>query len=150
MRFTDFQPGQVLRTTTTQVVESEVIAFAKSFDPQWFHTDPIRATSSRWHGLIASGWHTCGIAMRLAYDHILKGSESIGSPGIAYLKWPAPVRPGDELRLEADILETRISKNGQFGVLRWRWRLLNQSDVTVLDLESTSLFELATTDRASG
>lgn len=80
--------------------------------------------------------------MRLACEGPLKDSGSIGSPGLAYLKWPHPVRPGDELRLEAEILDTRPSQNGRYGVLRWRWRLLNQNDVAVLDIESTSLFEL--------
>ena len=69
-------------------------------------------------------------------------SESVGSPGLAYLKWPAPVRPGDELRLEVKIHETRVSKNGQYGVVRWQWCLINQENVTVLDMESTSLFDL--------
>jgi len=142
MRFHEFRAGQVIRSGRTRIEQPEIIAFAQAHDPQWFHTDPERAASGRWHGLIASGWHTCAIAMRLAYEPILKGSESIGSPGIANLKWSAPVRPGDELRLEADILETRIFKNGHFGVLRWRWRLLNQADATVLDLETTSLFDL--------
>lgn len=145
MRFKDFHVGQVIHAGATRVEEAQIIAFAKAHDPQWFHTDPERAASSRWHGLIASGWHTCAIAMRLACDHIYKDSESIGSPGLTYLKWLAPVRPGDELRLEVDILGTRISKNGHLGVLQSRWRLLNQADVTVLDLESTSLFELTNT-----
>jgi len=142
MQFKDFRVGQVIFSPPTRIAQSQIIDFAQAFDPQWFHTDPELAASSRWHGIIASGWHTCAIAMRLVSEHILKGSDSIGSPGIAYIKWPAPVRPGDELRLEASILETRVSKDGRFGVLRWRWRLLNQADVMVLDLEPTSLFEL--------
>jgi acyl dehydratase len=80
--------------------------------------------------------------MRLICEGPLRESESIGSPGIARLAWPAPVRPGDELRLEAEVLEARPSRKGHLGVLRWRWRLLNQEDLTVLDLEATSLFEL--------
>jgi acyl dehydratase len=143
MRFKDFRVGQVIDSGPTRVEQAEIIAFAQANDPQWFHTDPERAASGRWNGIIASGWHTCAIAMRLACQGPLKDAdESIGSPGLAYLKWLAPVRPGDELTLRVDILETRISKNGQYGVLRWRWRLLNQESVTVLDMESTSLFDL--------
>jgi acyl dehydratase len=142
MRFKDFRVGQVIDSGPTRVDQPEIIAFAKAHDPQWFHTDPKRAASGRWHGIIASGWHTCAIAMRLACEGPLKDSESIGSPGLAYLKWLVPVRPGDELTLRAEILETRLSKSGHYGVLRWRWKLLNQSDVTVLDMESTSLFDL--------
>ena len=143
MQFCDFRVGQLLRAGPTWIGPCEIVAFAHAYDPQWFHADPKRAKSSRWGGLIASGWHTCAIAMRLACEGPLRGSESIGSPGVAYLKWPAPVRPGDELRLEAEVLETRVSKKGHSGVLRWRWILLNQIDVTVLELEATSLFELA-------
>ena len=143
MRFREFHPGQVLRSGPIRVELSDIIAFAKAYDPQSFHTDPERARSSRWQGIIASGWHTCAIAMRLICDGPLRESESIGSPGIARLAWPAPVRPGDELRLEAEVLEARPSRKGRLGVLRWRWRLLNQENLTVLDLEATSLFELA-------
>src|SRR5579872_126934 len=124
MRFKEFQVGQVIHSGPTRIGQDEIIAFAKANDPQWFHTDPQRAASGRWHGIIASGWHTCAIAMRLACEGPLKDSETIGSPGIAYLKWPQPVRPGDELRLEAEVLETRLSRNGRYGVLRWQWRLL--------------------------
>jgi acyl dehydratase len=143
VHFKDLRVGQVIRSSPIRIEQPEIIAFAKANDPQWFHTDPERAASGRYHGIIASGWHTCAIAMRLAYETILKDSDSIGSPGLAYLKWPVPVRPGDELRLEAGILEARISKNGLYGVLRWRWQLLNQADEAVLDLESTSLFDLS-------
>jgi len=143
VRFSEFHPGQVLRSGPIRVELSDIVAFAQAYDPQWFHTDPERARSSRWQGIIASGWHTCAIAMRLICDGPLRESESIGSPGIARLEWPAPVRPGDELRLEAEVLEARPSRKGHLGVLRWRWRLLNQEDLTVLDLEATSLFEPA-------
>lgn len=142
MRFSDFHAGQVLRLGPIRIEQADIIAFAKAYDPQWFHTDVERARSSRWEGVIASGWHTCVLAMRLICEGPLKDCESIGSPGLAYLKWPAPVRPGDELRLEAEVIDVRPSRNGRVGVLRWRWRLFNQRDETVLDLEVTNLFEL--------
>ena len=143
MRFDEFHAVQVLNLGPIRIEQPDIIAFAKAYDPQWFHTDHERARASRWQGVIASGWHTCAMAMRLICDGPLRDSESIGSPGIAYLKWPAPVRPGDEIRLEAEVLEARLSKKGHVGVLRWRWKLLNQDDVTVLELEATSLFETA-------
>jgi len=142
MRFQDFHAGQLIRAGPQHVKESDIIAFARIYDPQWFHTDPQRAAASRWHGLIASGWHTCSIAMRMICEGPLSQSESIGSPGLSYLKWLAPVRPGDELRMEATVLETRASANGRTGTLRWQWRMLNQDDVAVLELEVTSLFDL--------
>jgi acyl dehydratase len=80
--------------------------------------------------------------MRLVCEGPLSGSESIGSPGLAYVKWPAPVRPGDQLTLEANVLETRTSRSGRVGSVRWRWQLFNQRREEVLDTEVTSLFEL--------
>lgn len=143
MRFDEFHVGQTLKLGPTRVEQSDIIAFAEAYDPQWFHTDPQRAQSSRWRGIIASGWHTCALAMRLICEGPLKDSESIASPGLAYVKWPAPVRPGDELRLEAQVLGTRKSSTGRMRILNWRWKLLNQKDETVLDLEAVSLFEAA-------
>lgn len=143
MTFEEFHAGLILKLGPVRVEQSDIIAFAKVYDPQWFHTDPERARSSRWQSLIASGWHTCAIAMRLICEGPLKDSESIGSPGLAYVKWPAPVRPGNELRLEAEVLRTRISNSGRMGILHWRWTLLNQDQESVLDLEAVSLFEPA-------
>src|SRR5580698_2098509 len=105
MQFQQFHVGQLLMAGPVHISEADILAFARSFDPQWFHTDPCRASTSRWRGLIASGWHTCAIAMRMMCDGPLSESESIGSPGLAYLKWTAPVRPGDELRTEAEVIE---------------------------------------------
>ncbi len=148
MRFAELTTGQVIDCGTTSLTEAQIIAFAREYDPQWFHTDPARASASTWQGLIASGWQTCGLAMRLACDRILAGSESFGSPGLAYLKWESPVRASDELRLVIEVLDQRVAKSNQsLGIVRWRWRLTNQRGEPVLDLEATSLFDLAATDR---
>ena len=144
MKFADFRPEQTIVHGPAHITESEIIAFARAYDPQWFHTDPGRAANSRWQGLIASGWHSCAIAMRLAIEAALDDSESFGSPGLEYLKWLEPVRPGDALTLHAHVLDVRRSnKQPDLGILRWRWRLLNQRDVAVLELVATSLFDLA-------
>ena len=144
MKFTDFRAGQTMVAGPATITEAEILAFARHYDPQWFHTNPARASESRWKGLIASGWQTCCIAMRLAVQDVLDGSESFGSPGLEYLKWLQPVRPGDTLTLKAEVLETRRSdKNPEIGLLRWRWTLVNQGEQVVLDLVATSLFDLA-------
>lgn len=144
MKFADFAVGQVIEAGPYVVDEAEVLSFAKAYDPQWFHTDPEAAAKGRFGGLIASGWHTCGIAMRLAADAALHGSESFASPGLAYVKWLHPVRPGDALRLRATVIECRRSeKRPELGVLRWRWQLYNAHNTEVLDLEATSLFDLS-------
>jgi acyl dehydratase len=142
MKFAEFHAGQHFRLGPKRVSEAEILAFARDWDPQWFHTDPERARTGRWNGLIASGWHTGAIAMRMVVEGPLAGSESMGSPGLNYLKWRSPVRPDDELELEITVLEARPSGSGRVGVLRWRWQLFNQRGEEVLDTEATSLFEL--------
>jgi acyl dehydratase len=143
MKFAEFHVGQVISAGPYLVSEAEVMAFATAYDPQWFHTNPVAAKDGRFGGLIASGWHTCGIAMRLVADAVLHDSESFASPGLAYVKWPHPVRPGDQLSLRANVLETRQSvSQPTLGILRWRWQMFNQADIQVLELEATSLFDL--------
>lgn len=142
MKFAEFHAGQVITAGPYLVTEAEVLSFATAYDPQWFHTQPDAAEKGRFGGLIASGWHTCSMAMRLAVDAALHDSESFASPGLAYVKWLHPVRPGDQLSLRASVLETRRSASQPgMGILRWRWQLFNQAEVQVLDLEATSLFD---------
>lgn len=142
MKFADLHAGQSLAFGAHEVSEAEIVEYATRFDPQPFHINADAARESRWQGLIASGFHTCAIAMRLVADHVLQGSESMGSPGLDYLKWPRPVRGGDRLRMRVEVLETSRSKSGRVGAVRWRWLLLNQADDIVLDLVVTSLFSL--------
>jgi acyl dehydratase len=143
MKFAEFHAGQVIEAGPYLVTEAEVVQFATAYDPQWFHTDAEAAANGAFGGLIASGWHTASMAMRLVTERALIGSESFASPGLAYLKWPNPVRPGDALRLVADVIEARRSeKRDTLGIVRWRWRLFNQRDLEVLDLEATSLFRV--------
>ncbi len=144
MKFTDFYARQVISAGPYEVTQAEVVEFAARFDPQWFHIDPQASQQGRFDGLIASGWHICSIAMRLIVDSTLTGSESFASPGLNYVKWPAPVRPGDRLSLQASVIDARrSSKSPQLGILHWRWQLFNQHEVEVLDLEATSLFDLS-------
>jgi len=143
MRFADFHAGLVIEAGPVPVDARQIVEFAGNWDPQWFHTDPEAAARGRFGGLIASGFHTCGIAMRLAAEAALAGSESFASPGLAYVRWPAPVRPGDRLSLRATVIEARTAAGKRdLGILRWRWQLHNQDGVEVLDLEATSLFDL--------
>ena len=144
MKFDDFRTGQVLDAGSVTVSEEQIIGFAREFDPQWFHIDVSRATASRWNGLIASGWHTCCLAMRLVVDHVLSGSESFGSPGLSNLSWSNPVRPGDQLKLELEVVDVRKAKSRPtLGIVRWTWRMRNQHDAEVLSLDAVSLFELS-------
>ena len=143
MKFAEFHVGQVIEAGPHVLTQDELLRFARDWDPQWFHTDPDAAEAGPFQGLIASGWQTCGIAMRLIADAVLAGSESYASPGLAYVKWPHPVRPGDALSVRATVLQVRRSSSQpHLGLLRWRWQLFNQAGREVLDLEATSLFDL--------
>ena len=143
MKFAEFHVGQVIEAGPYALGEAELLQFARAYDPQWFHTDAAAASDGPFGGLIASGWHTCAIAMRLVADAALAGSESFASPGLQYVKWPQPVRPGDVLRLRAEVIGVRVSeRRPSLGILDWRWQLFNQRELCVLDLQATSLFQL--------
>ncbi len=144
MKFANFHTGQVIEAGPYAVDEAEIIRFATAYDPQWFHTDTGAATRGHFGGLIASGWHTCAIAMRLAAGAALQDSESFASPGVEHIKWPHPVRPGDLLRLRATVIDVRRARSqATLGILRWRWQLFNAKCIEVLDLEATSMFDLS-------
>src|SRR3979411_3056108 len=121
MRFEQIQTGMIINGGRRAGGEAENIVFCNPSCTDWFHVDPVRAQNSRWKGLIASGWMTCSIAMELAVKSVLGDSESIGSPGIEQLKWLNPVRPGDELELRIEVMETRHSRSGAVGIVKWRW-----------------------------
>lgn len=144
MKFADLSSGKRFTLGPLTVDADEVLAFARKYDAQWFHTDPVQAEQGPWNGLIASGWHTCAMAMGLVSNGILNGSESYASPGLNYVKWPHPVRPGDLLTLHVLVHESRTSSSKPWlGIIRWQWTMQNQHGVEVLDLEATSLFRLA-------
>ena len=147
MKFHEFSAGQVIEAGPYVLTEQEILVFARLYDPQWFHTDPESAAAGPHKGLIASGWQSCGIAMRLASQAALEGSESFASPGLGPIRFPLPVRPDDQLRLKATVIETRRSASKpNLGILRWRWQLFNQKGEEVLDVvEVTSLFDLSGT-----
>lgn len=140
MKYEEFSVGQIFEAGPYKIEEQKVLDFARQWDPPPFHVDPIAAKSTQWQGIIASGWHTCSIAMRLAVDAVLRDSNFSGSPGLEYLRWPNAVRPGDELRLTIEVLELRNSRSNEYGVVRWQWTLRSQRGDTVLDTIATSLF----------
>jgi acyl dehydratase len=139
--FEDFEPGQVYELGSTTVTEDEIVAFAREFDPQSFHLDPEAAKESVFGGLIASGWHTGAMWMRLYVDSMLAGSSAQGSPGIEELRWLAPVRPGDTLTGRLTVLEaTPSSRRPDRGTVRIRGEMVNQDGVTVLSMVSRGHF----------
>jgi acyl dehydratase len=138
--FEDYTPGQVYELGTVTVSEAEIIDFARQFDPQYFHIDPEKAKSSRFGGIIASGWHTIGVTMRLYVDHFLSHVASLASPGIDEIRWPNPVRPGDILKVRVSVLEARPSgSKPDRGVVRAKIEAINQRDEQVLSMIGISI-----------
>jgi len=138
--FEDYKAGAVYEFGEVLVTEEEILEFAGRFDPQPIHVDLAYAADGPFSGLIASGWHTSGIFMRLFAEHYLSRVASLASPGVDELRWPHPVRPGDRLRLRARILETRPSRSKpDRGIVRTRGQLLNQDDRIVLSLVAINL-----------
>jgi acyl dehydratase len=138
--FEDYEAGAVYEYGYAVVDEGELLAFARRFDPQPIHVDAKFAAGGPFGGLIASGWHTGGIFMRLFADHYLSRVASLASPGIDELRWPAPVRPGDSLRLRTTTTQTRPSRSKpDRGLVFTRGELLNQDDQTVLSLTAMNL-----------
>ena len=131
--FEDFKVGDKIETASFELSEKESIAFAHLYDPQPFHLDPVAAEASVFHGLTASGWQTAAITMRLMVENGTMRATGIIGTGIDDLRWLAPVRPGDTLRVRAEVIEkTPWSGNKNRGTLRIRLHTVNQEDVVVM------------------
>lgn len=138
--FEDYVAGHVHEIGTVTVSEPEIVQFARQFDPQYFHTDAEKAKASRFGGIIASGWHTAGLVMRLYVDKYLSHVASLASPGVDELRWPNPVRPGDMLRVRVSILEARPSRSKpDRGVVHAMIEAFNQKDELVLSMIGISI-----------
>ena len=141
----DFEVGQVRQMGTVTPTREETMAFARQFDPQPFHLDDEAAKASVFGGLSASGWHTCSMAMRLMVTNFLQETSSLGSPGLESLKWPRPVFPGDTLRLQQTILETKpMGKRPDVGMVRTLWEMFNQNGDKVLHMDGWGIFRRRT------
>ena len=139
--FEDYVTDSVHEFGSIVVERDEVIAFARRFDPQVFHTDPELAKRTIYGGLIASGWHTAGLMMRLFADHYLSKVASLGSPGIDELRWKVPVRPGDELSIRVTVLEAKQSRSKpDRGVVRSFIEVINQNREVVMSMRVINLF----------
>ncbi len=125
--FEDFHIGDTFDLGPLTVTAEEIIAFAKQFDPQYFHVDPQRAKDSIFGGLVASGWHAGALFMRMFFDDVLSKTDSIGSPGLDQIRWLQPVRPNDTLHGRFTITDARVSKSRPTtGILRSNGELFNQ------------------------
>ncbi|MGK3206648.1 MaoC family dehydratase [Amycolatopsis sp. MEPSY49] len=138
--FEDYVPGVTHDCGSVEVTEADILDFARRYDPQSFHVDAVAAAGGPFGGLIASGWHTASLMMRLYADHYLSEVSSLGSPGVDELRWPRPVRPGSVLRLRATVAEARLSRSKpDRGLVRTRVELVDGGNDVVF---SASLLNL--------
>lgn len=135
----DYVPGDVYECGEKSVGAEEIIDFAQRWDPQPMHVDLEAAALGRFAGLIASGWHTVVIAMRLYVDQYLSAVASLASPGCDEIRWPNPVRPGDTIRVRVTVMEVIPSRRGDRGVVRGALEARNQRDQLVLTASIMSI-----------
>jgi acyl dehydratase len=139
--FEDFYAGQEIDLGTCSVTEDEIIDFATRFDPQPFHVDREAAAQSIYGGVIASGWHTCSMMMRMVVDGLMAKSSSMGSPGLDGVRWLAPVRAGDTLNVRYQTTQVKASNSKpDRGVVWSKWVAINQHGETVCTVEGMGMF----------
>jgi acyl dehydratase len=137
----DFEVGQRSEMGRHTFNEKEIIDFAKQFDPQPFHLDAAAAAKTPFGGLVASGWHTCAVGMRLMVESYIGRTVSLGSPGIDNVRWLKPVRAGDTLVYARTVIESRASTSRQgVGLVKHRWEAVNQAGETVLTMEGWGMY----------
>ncbi len=131
----DLEVGRTVEVGQVTVTAEEIVAFARQFDPQPFHTDEAAARGSPFGGLIASGWHTASLCMRLVVERLIDPVTTLGSPGVDELRWLRPVRPGDTLTLHVTVLEATPSRSKpDRGIGRFRYELSNQRGESVMTM----------------
>ena len=141
LHWEDFREGEVREFGAVTVKREDIVRFASEFDPQPFHVDDEAASQTMFGGLIASGWHTASMAMRMMCDGYLLHSTSLGSPGVEHLKWLQPVRPGDTLHMRLTVLETRPLKSRPgVGLVKIRHEVMNQHGQAVMEMEGYGMF----------
>ncbi|HEX2436944.1 MAG TPA: MaoC family dehydratase [Methylomirabilota bacterium] len=139
--FEDFPPGDVRESPARHLTHDEIVAFASQFDPQPFHLDDAAARRSIYGGLLASGWHTCAIYMRLMWETFLKDTASLGSPGVDEIRWVKPVRPGDTLRVRFTVIEAIPSRSKpDRGIVRSLSEVFNQRGEIVMTMRGLGMF----------
>jgi acyl dehydratase len=138
--FEDFEVGQRFETRSVTVSEADIVAFARQFDPQYYHVDPQAAKKSAFGGLIASGFHTLSLSMRLFFDLDIWPEAMIASPGLENVKFLKPMRPGDTIRAAAEVVEVKASTSKpDRGVVIMEHPCWNQNDEMILTLRCVHL-----------
>jgi acyl dehydratase len=137
LTFEDFPPGHFGTFGPRHVTREEILAFAAEFDPQPMHLDEEAASRSMLKGLSASGWHLCSIMMRMLYDGYIGRTASLGSPGVNELRWLAPLRPGDDITLDVEVAEARVSRSRpETGIVTFRSVVRNAAGQALCEMVS--------------
>jgi len=143
--FEDVQVGTVLEFGSKKMTRQEIIDFAKKYDPQPFHIDEEAAKDSIYGDVIASGWHTGSVTMRMMVDHMVNDRAGLGSPGFNNLKFRLPVRPGDTLRVRSTVMDKKRSRSRpEMGTIFGLVEVLNQKDEVVMSFESLGMIKAQT------
>lgn len=139
--FEDFYPGQEIDLGERSVSEEEIVAFAGQFDPQPFHVDRDAAQASIYCGVIASGWHTCSLMMRMVVDGLMCSASSMGSPGLDGVRWLRPLRAGDTIRVRYLTTQVKASNSKpDRGVVWSKWTATNQHGEEICTIEGMGMF----------
>jgi acyl dehydratase len=139
--FEDFPVGMALEISGPTLTKDSILEYARRYDPQPFHVDEEAAKQSLFGGLIASGWQTVSLCMRMICDSYLIESASMGSPGVKEVSWTQPVRPGDTLKLKMTVLEAKASRSKpDRGMVLHRWEVFNQNQELVMRMEGYGMF----------
>ena len=144
LTFEDFPTGRFATFGPRHVTREEILAFAAEFDPQPMHLDEEAAKHSMLNGLAGSGWHLCAIMMRMMFDGFIGRTASLGSPGVSEVRWMAPLRPDDELTLDVDVAETRVSNSRpETGIVTFKCTARNAAGQALCEMTSPIIVQRA-------
>jgi acyl dehydratase len=142
LTFEDFAVGHFGTFGPRHVTRDEIIAFASEFDPQPMHLDEEAARRTMLGGLSGSGWHLCSLMMRMMFDGYIGRTASLGSPGVSEVRWLSPLRPGDDLMLDVEVIEARVSRSRpELGIVTFMMRVRNASGQVLLEATSAILIK---------
>ncbi len=150
LTFEDFPEGHFGTFGPRHVTREEIITFAREYDPQPMHLDDAAANASMLKGLSGSGWHLCSIIMRMMFDGFIGRTESLGSPGVDEMRWMAPFRPGDDLTLDVEIAQARVSKSRpSTGIVTFKCSVRNAAGQVLADMVSPIIVKRRATEAVS-
>ncbi len=138
--FEDRTVGETRTFGHYEVTDDEIVDFAEQYDPQSFHVDPDAAAESMFGGLVASGWHTAAMTMRMLVDEVLQDEGALGAVGVDELRWPEPVRPGDDLHVETEVLSKEADYRPGVGLVRSRVETVREDGTVVQSFVSRALY----------